>query len=1384
MTTNVSLFKRSFTFAVVAMTILWTVAAGITPLITSAQVSLSSGDLIRGESFSTVYYYDGDGRLTYPNENIFFSWHADFSDVVTISDSQLAGIPLEGNVMQAPWGKWVKITSSDKVYAPAQDGVLHWIESEAVAEALYGGSGWNTFIQDIPDVFFADYSEGASVMSTTSLVDGGLYASGGTTYLYWDGELREVSSAGMSANGLQSMHVLNTSIDLSGMPMGADLSGYSAEVSDVSQQAEGDGSVVDGDLTVSVASSTPAGATLPDGATGVAVTTWKFTGTGTVESLQADLNGVNTTSDISNLYLYEGVPGSMVRYTDARSVNAATRQATFSNLNWEVNGTGYLTAVMELSTGATGGETVVVSLDSVDNVGTDASVSGSFPLDGNTFTLVADDAGTATITKTGTIIDPSIGEADATIGKFKVAAATEGLNIEDIRLNIDDAVDHDDYRLWDGSTQVATGVWAEGDFVDFAFSSPFFIDEGDSDIFTVSADIGGQNGDALKVYIDNDADFSAYGADYGFGVAVTRTTYDGGSCTTTAGDCSYSDIQGGDFQVTFNGPASDDIGQGASDVVLMNFTITSTQEVTIKNFPIRVGEDEDGSGDPLDAGTGSGSDDGGLYNDTQSEGNLQDIKIINADTGQTLWGPNELSADTTAALDAIQTITFTEDLTMSAGQSLDLSITADVGDSAASGDDFAVLIDMDGSSGTLTVEDANGDALTSGTEILPSGDLNGNAMNVDVASLTFALASAPTSFTTVQGSSDVTVLGLTATAGTAEDIVMNELTINPYGDAASASATDFAEGGETNAEVEDFFSTCSLYDGAGTLVDGPVSPTTSGETLVFDSADWTIEAGDVESLQLTCQLANPSDTTNRYFAFDIDAAANVVAEDGDGDSVTATVPSNLNGDLDAGGTAPTVAITIDDAGTLTALLDSSSPNSMNLMAGTSDNWVSSFRFEATNEDFTIQTVSFTETQAADDGGAVAIYANNIGSVSISYLDEAGATVTDTAFMSSNEVKFTNQDIFVGTDDDAIVDVYVDVPVIDRTTGGSATSAERVELSLYDDDNSGNDGFKAVGSGSGTTLGETSISDVDGNLHSIVETYPTVSLHASSPSGAAVPGESEVLRFSVSAAGNEDVILSEIVFKVTTTDNASGNWNQCDDNATSGTLILDQDWSIYNVDDLSDELEAADSEWTMRDAAGNVCDATTAEDIGFAHLTLATPERISGGTTEIYSVWLDTTGASSSSNDQIRVDIPNDPILSTFIDTSGKLNESLSDGQDTTMDNDGSIDAGADQSGTNNWEGQGDLICISDNSDTTCDSGEEIVLTTGVTAGTDQNVVRGYLGRAALEVGVATDDLLALPSSFVWFDDGSTTDSAAAYEDEVKGAWLVDNLPIIGGDLVY
>ena len=58
----------------------------------------SSGDLVKCDDFSAVYYLAEDGqRYVFPNEHIYFSWYPDFHDVKTISCDDLATIPLGGS---------------------------------------------------------------------------------------------------------------------------------------------------------------------------------------------------------------------------------------------------------------------------------------------------------------------------------------------------------------------------------------------------------------------------------------------------------------------------------------------------------------------------------------------------------------------------------------------------------------------------------------------------------------------------------------------------------------------------------------------------------------------------------------------------------------------------------------------------------------------------------------------------------------------------------------------------------------------------------------------------------------------------------------------------------------------------------------------------------------------------------------------------------------------------------------------------------------------------------------------------------------------------------------------------------------------------------------
>lgn len=122
----------------------------------------TASQLVRGESDSAVYYIYNGKRYAFPNEKIYFSWYSDFSDVATVTDIDLAAIPLAGNVTYRPGIKMVKVTTDPKVYAVASNSTLRWIASEELAKIFYGDN-WNRLIDDVPDAFFTNYNIGQPI---------------------------------------------------------------------------------------------------------------------------------------------------------------------------------------------------------------------------------------------------------------------------------------------------------------------------------------------------------------------------------------------------------------------------------------------------------------------------------------------------------------------------------------------------------------------------------------------------------------------------------------------------------------------------------------------------------------------------------------------------------------------------------------------------------------------------------------------------------------------------------------------------------------------------------------------------------------------------------------------------------------------------------------------------------------------------------------------------------------------------------------------------------------------------------------------------------------------------------------------------------------------
>ncbi len=1409
--------KRVFSAAIAAAPIVFSVGAAtlLSPL--TAQAA-SAGDLIKGTSLSTVYYQGYDGlRYAFPNEKTYFSWHADFDDVMTISDTELAGITLGGNISVRPGTHFIKVTSDDKVYAVGRDAMLHWIETEPVAVDL-AGSDWAMNVIDVPDVFFDDYTVGTSLMTATAF-EGAVYEMGGVTYVSWDGEMLEVTAAGMTANNIWDTFVLDGSnIDDSALTMGTAISAETLALVDVAQTEDGAAVAATGDITISSASSMPAGASVTGGANAVEVFSFDLeagSDDATLDSLVLSMTGAGATANVSNVYLYEGT----TRLTESRTVNASTRQVTFSSLGLEV-GAGdmrTLTIRVTLSASQTAADTFGFEVAAETDVTGSGDIDGSFPISGNIFTLTGSDSGTVTITKTGTVADPTIGQDDAEIGMFKITASgTEAASIEVMTLNINNAADHSDFKLWDGDTLLDTGVDIGSDLVAFDLTAtPFEIEEGGNNIFSVSADIGGQDAETIKVHVENTVDVVAIGGDFGFGMTVDTddsSGYDGTTCTSSSGKCSFSTIVGGEVTIAFNGPSSGDVQIDSQDQELFAFTLTAAQAVTVKDFDIQIGADDDDTGGPTDGVETGNADDDGLIN-SGSEANFKDIKIVNVDTGATLLSPLELdvviddaSSETSltgTAEDALQIIDFTDDFTMEAGETLNLSVRADIDNGLTSGETVVVILDVSG----LTIEDSNGDALAT-ADIVPGSDLTGYNQTARSSTLTFTVASTPGDVSTIDGVDNVTVLGINAEANDASDVTITDFTLTVYGDDDVSGTSTIGGTASGESDVNDNVESCSLYDGE-TLLDGPEGPSSSGQTIRFADIDWTVTAGSVQLITVKCNFANTSTSGTVGFSFDIaEADTDVVAQDDDGDTLAA---AQTTGTAINGGTTISSAnvVTVNDSGSLDVTVASSTPTADFVLSSSTGNHVSTFRITATNEAFDIVTLAFTEEQAEDDLSVTDStgYINNITLATIEYPKADGTTGTKTATMSTNEAKFSSLDMYVAVGAPADVKVMVNLPLTDRDAGGSATSNEKIRMAFSDGDNSGSESFKAVGVGSGTTLDEasTGVADLGDDIvgtdgvHTFVvrETKPTITLSSLSPTGAAVVGRSEVLRFNIAASANEDVVLSRLTFKMSATDNNGDDaidWNDCDtDNASALNMDL-SDFDLYNLTDdgttttldlsssdthntTADAMSlATNNPWTLLTALGALCSGSNVTT-GFVHVRLPTTEIIPKGVTKTFALYYDSTGASASTDDSVRFDIPTDPITSLFVEVANPTNETAIAIGDTTID----VDAGTSFA-------IGDVIAYDE---TDADSGAgsspsaaERMLVSGISSNT-LTVVRGYLGTTPLayaSLGNTVDDMYRLPTGFLWKDDGVTGHTGSA--DDFWGAYLVDNLTLSGNTLVF
>ncbi|MBU0531406.1 MAG: hypothetical protein ABIG32_01940 [Candidatus Uhrbacteria bacterium] len=126
--------------------------------------ALTPGTVYQTDNSTSLFYLGLDWhRYIFPNEATYLSWYDDFNAVEYLEADIINQTPIGGLVTVKPDGEtWVKIQSDPKVYAVSNGGILHWIPTEDVAEAI-GGSDWAARIIDLPDTVFASYTIGAPI---------------------------------------------------------------------------------------------------------------------------------------------------------------------------------------------------------------------------------------------------------------------------------------------------------------------------------------------------------------------------------------------------------------------------------------------------------------------------------------------------------------------------------------------------------------------------------------------------------------------------------------------------------------------------------------------------------------------------------------------------------------------------------------------------------------------------------------------------------------------------------------------------------------------------------------------------------------------------------------------------------------------------------------------------------------------------------------------------------------------------------------------------------------------------------------------------------------------------------------------------------------------
>ncbi len=1050
--------KKALSTALAITTIVWSVGLFALAPVT---VSAAPGDLVKAAGAPAVYLVASDGVTIhpFPHANVYTSWGfpADFSTVMT---TNISGFTI-GNDVEFRDGSLVRALETPAVYVVSGKKLRPVISAE-VFEAL----GYNyDHITWLPQSFLDKYGATGDMISSTTVHPNGTlvkYAASSTVYVLQNGQRRAFASSDViRANGFHNTPIITIPASET-YPDGAQVvvkESVFTVPTGVGAAPSGPSAPVGSGVSVSLASDTPASSTVIGDTTNSAAQalvpllkvniTAGSDGAVQINTLKFKRTGISADTNFDGLYLYEGDSVSpSARLTNASSLSSGI--ATFNNPNGIITvPAGHTKSIMlraDINYAINAGKSFAFEIVSASDVTTNgASVSGVFPVKGNTMSSAnVNDLAVIAATNT-TSIPASAGAAisaedDQELWRFTLTSTNQKSEVHYIKMKEVGSVSRTDiknFTLYEGGNLIGTSAEMTNDYeVIFDLSAnPLVLDTGIGKNLVLRGDV--VNGATRTFYFSINESADIVSRDTAYNVYVLP--YTSGTWAIwgpTPGN--YFTISGGELSVTkASDSPSQDVVKDGTNVKLAKYEFRATGE-DIRINSLLVGAT------------------------TTGMAGLKSVRVF----------VNGVQLDTTrdiAATSSTTTFSFGSTFIAKAGETTNVEIYGDIkkANNTSYADGNTVKIEIYTGS-----ENAQGQTSMSSLSV-PGSTVYANELIVKAGALIVNKFSGFGNQTYVAGVNNVRIGSFTLTAGSAEAINVNAVTVT-FDEALSyASITDmYLKDNATGTQI-------------GTI---RTTPTSSNSYSV--------------------NFAVPASGTKV-----IDVYANVKTGVNAG-TITTKIVGTGNGAVTGAsvnsGTAQALQIITVGTGALYAN-NGNHPASDIVIAGNTAVNAGQFTFTAENDSYTITKLQLkTENNFASTTAGVKILVN-------------GTVIGNGVFVASAATPFatatfTGLNISVPAGQSVNMDVQLDT--VSLASSGASGANGKIYLVH-------NAGFEATNSGAALT---SLSAERSGNLMYIRKTKPTFTRVALS--GTPISG-ADLIRFNVVADSAGNVEIKQMTFTVST-----------------------------------------------------------------------------------------------------------------------------------------------------------------------------------------------------------------------------------------------------------